>query len=246
MDHCNMNEIRIKYKSIDGTSLIGILNIPIQLEGFALLMHGINETKNEWADFYKDMAEYLNKNCIGTLRFDFRGHGESGGISSDVSIIGDILDIKSSLKIMKKHWDGKFVFIATSFGAGPAIILASQIQDILQCIILIAPVLSYKETFLEPRTEWAKQSFNKESLDKVDSQGYLLLDGSFKLSANLIEEFKVIEPVKFLNKLEIPILFIHGNKDSMVPFEVTQRYSHVNAKTKLFTLLNADHGFPRR
>lgn len=244
MKNKDVKDIKIGYTSIDGTPIVGILSIPSKMKGFALMMHGITETKDEWENFYVEMSKELNDNFIGALRFDFRGHGESGGSSMDISIIGDILDVKASLEQIKKYWDGKIVLVATSFGAGPAIMAASQIQDIIHCIVLIAPVISYKETFLEPKTDWARSSFNEKSFEELSEKGYLLLDGSFKLSARLIEEFRFIDPTQVLESLRVPILLIHGEKDSMVPFEVSEKYKNLNSLSKFISLPNADHGFP--
>ena len=244
MECLKVKNEKIRYKSIDGTPIVGIVSIPPKMKGFALMMHGITESKDEWGDFYVDMAKELNNNFIGTLRFDFRGHGESGGTSMDVSIIGDILDVKASLEQIKKYWDEKIVFVATSFSAGPAIMTAYQIQNNIQCIALIAPVISYRETFLEPKTEWAKNSFTKKSFEELPQIGYLLLDGSFKLSARLIEEFRFIDPIPVLKSLRFPVLLIHGEKDSMVPFEVSEKHKNPNSLSKFIALANADHGFP--
>jgi len=235
---------KIQYKSIDNTPLVGIINIPPKTNGFVLMMHGITVDKDEWENFYVETANELNMMGLGTLRFDFRGHGESGNSSMDVSIIGDILDIKASIEQIRKHWSGKIVFIATSFGAGPAILTASQIQEMIQCIILIAPVIDYEATFLKPRTEWAKASFNQIALKELTKKGYLYLDKSFKLSARLIEEFRFIKPYEILDKIQIPVLLIHGEKDSMVPFEISNEHSHPNLFSKFLALSNMDHGYP--
>ena len=92
------------------------------------MMHGITETKDEWEGFYTDMAKSLFDEGIGTFRFDFRGHGESGGSQMDVSLSGDVRDIKASLNEVREYWDGDVNFIATSFGAGPAIIASGDLK----------------------------------------------------------------------------------------------------------------------
>lgn len=244
MYEIDVKSTRVEYKSVDGTPLVGIISMPSETKGFVLMMHGITVDKDEWENFYVDLADELHREGLGTLRFDFRGHGESGGSSMDVSIMGNVLDIKASIEQIKKHWCGKIIFIATSFGAGPAIITASEIQDVVQCLVLIAPVIDYDATFLNPRTEWAKESFNESAFEELQKKGYLILDESFKLSANLIEEFRTTKPYEILDTLKIPVLSIHGEKDSMVPFEITKKHAQPNPESKFFPLPNADHGYP--
>lgn len=234
---------KITYKSIDGISLTGILSIPPNPKYFALMMHGITVDKDEWQGFYRDMAYELFKHRIATLRFDFRGHGESGGSSLDISIVGDILDIKASIKQIRLRWSNQLIFIATSFGAGPAILTASQIKEEVKSLILIAPVIDYKATFLQPKTEWAKASFNEEAFRELSKKGYLLLDEYYKLSPKLIEEFRLIKPYVALDSLNMPILLIHGEKDSMVPFEVSKQCAKRKRKLKFIPLPGADHGY---
>lgn len=234
---------RISYKSVDGTRLVGVLNLPPQPRGFALMMHGMAVDKDEWQGFYADMAMELSRQGIGSLRFDFRGHGESGGTSLDVSIIGEILDVEASLGKLREYWKRKVAFIATSLGAGPALITASKLEREVGSVVLIAPVLDYTLTFLRPRTEWARASFHAEAFRTMKRKGYLLLNGEFKLSPRLIEEFRWIRPYEALSSLEVPILLIHGDKDSMVPFSVSKKYFDANRGSKFVVLRHADHGF---
>ncbi len=235
---------KISYKSTDGTRLVGILSLPPQPRGFALMMHGITVDKDEWQGFYSDMARELARQGIGSLRFDFRGHGESGGSSLDVSIIGEILDVEASVRKLRKYWKRKIAFIATSLGAGPALLTASEIKSEVSHVVLVAPVLDYALTFLRPRTEWARASFHPEAFRSMKKKGYLLLDGEFKLSPRLIEEFRWIRPYEVLRSLEVPVLLIHGDKDSMVPFSVSKKYFDTSRGSRFVVLRNADHGFP--
>ena len=236
-------EREIHYRSIDRTPITGVLSLPSKPVAFALLMHGITVDKNEWGNLYGEMSSYFHGFGIGSLRFDFRGHGESGGTSMDVSIIDYILDIKAGVAQASKYWRKPLVFVATSFAAGPAIMTAAQLQAHVTRLALIAPVIDYEATFLRPITPWAKASFTKEALEDVSRKGYLLLDGSFKLSPRLIEEFRVIKPQAFMETLRAPVLTIHGERDSMVPFRVSRMYGAPNRASKFIALAGADHGF---
>jgi pimeloyl-ACP methyl ester carboxylesterase len=232
-----------KYKSVDGTPLEGILSLPSRARWFAMMLHGITVDKNEWNGFYEEMAGYLYQRGVGTFRFDFRGHGQSGGSSLDVSILGDVLDIIASTREISTLWQKPLSIVATSFGAGPAIFAAKQLESRVNRLVLIAPVLDYGMTFLKPVTPWAKNSFTRQALAKVSSNGYLLLDGHFKLSARLIEEFKWLQPWRALQSLSKPVLLIHGDRDSMVPFGASRKYFCRKDAWKFVRLAGADHGY---
>jgi pimeloyl-ACP methyl ester carboxylesterase len=237
-------EKRIAFRSSDGFKLAGILTLPAKLSGFAMLMHGITVDKDEWEGFYRDMATILCSSGIATLRFDFRGHGESSGTSLDVSVIGDILDMKAAMGQIRKYWSGRISLIGTSFGAGPTLLCAVQWSEKISRIVLIAPAIDYQASFLQPQTPWAKDNFSAAALDAAERRGYLVLDGTFRLSSRLIEEFRVIHPFDVIKKLEVPILIVHGDKDTMAPYSVSLAASRTFPNVRLFTLVNADHGYP--
>lgn len=206
-------------------------------------MHGITETKDEYGKFYVDLARALNQAGFGTLRFDFRGHGESSGSSSDVSVVGDVLDVEASVRQLPPSAAHHLSFIATSFGAGPAILATASPGIRLTSLTLIAPVLDYRRTFLEPETDWGKEWFSPEALSQINTRGSLRLE-SYELSPRLLEEFRVIDPLAVLRRTRIPTLIIHGNRDSVVPFAVSSDAAREIGHLRLFTLKDADHGFP--
>jgi len=234
---------RIEYSTRDGKKLVGIIGIPTEVRGFALLTHGINVDKNEFGNFYSDLADALYAAGVASLRFDFRGHGESSGSSMEVSVLGDELDINASIAQVQDHWDGKILFVATSFGAGPMILVANREPNRVKGLALIAPVLDYKRTFLEPVTPWAKASFNPKAIKKSRETGYIVLD-DVRLSSKILEEFATIRPYELLGKLDLPTLIIHGDKDSMVPYSVSKEVAATRQSIRLVTIRNGDHGYP--
>lgn len=238
-----LREERIQYRSSDGFSIVGLRASPPRPTGWVVLMHGITETKDEYGKFYVDLATALNKAGQGTLRFDFRGHGESSGTSTDVSVIGDVLDVEATVRQLPPGAQDHLSFVATSFGAGPAILATSSPGISLRSLTLIAPVLDYRRTFLEPETDWGKEWFSREALDRLTTRGTLRLE-SFDLSPRLIEEFRVVNPITFLSRTRVPTLIIHGDHDSVVPFAVSKDAATAISGLRLHTLRDADHGFP--
>lgn len=205
-------------------------------------MHGITESKDEYGGFYIDLARELNRSRVGTLRFDFRGHGESSGSSMDISVLGDVLDIEASVLQMTGRGKENLAFIGTSFGAGPAILASSGLAESVRSLTLIAPVLDYHRTFLEPETPWAKQWFSPQAIKDLPKRGYLLLDG-YKLSPRLFQEFRFIRPLDYLQESPSPTVIIHGDRDTMVPYSVSKAAAGRRRNTRLHTLVDTDHGF---
>jgi pimeloyl-ACP methyl ester carboxylesterase len=240
-----MKERKLTYKSADGLHLTGIICQPPVARMFALMAHGITMHKNEWNNLHFRIARDLAEHAIGSLRFDYRGHGESEGKMRDMTIIGELMDVKGSMKQIQSFWKKPVFIVASSFGAGSAILYAFLNPEKVRSLILLNPVLDYTATFLKPEVDWAKESFTKEAFKNLEQKGYLLLDGAHKLDAKLIEEFKLIRPYEYLNKLTCPVLTIHGNEDSMVPYSVSRKYGRPNKNSKFVTINDAEHGFVR-
>lgn len=237
------DENKIFYPSKDGIKLSGIVTKPQNIKGYVLLAHGITMDKNEWENFHVDIAHELCKKDIASLRFDFRAHGESSGSQRDLTIIGEMLDVNASAQKVFEQWDNGISILATSFGAGPAILYTVLNKDKVKCLVLLCPVIDYVATFLKPIFPWAKETFNKKGFKHLDEKGYLLLDDVFEIGAKLIEEFKVIKPYEFLREVKCPVLTIHGNKDTMVPYKISKKYGVPNQKSEFITLKGAGHGF---
>src|ERR1700753_2701266 len=97
------NEKKISYQSGDGLLLSGVFNLAKKGNAFALMAHGINMDKNEWNNLHFKISNDLNEQNISTFRFDYRGHGESKGSIRDMTIIGEYLDVVSSVNEINKN-----------------------------------------------------------------------------------------------------------------------------------------------
>jgi pimeloyl-ACP methyl ester carboxylesterase len=233
-------EEKIEYYSADGFRLVGLRAVPPNPRGWVVMTHGITQNKDEFGGYYGDLARALNSIGIGTLRFDFRGHGESSGDSMDISIVGDVLDIHATLRQVE---EGPIAIVGTSFGSGPAAFVAEEARASVRCLAFVAPVIDYDRTFLRPETPWAKASFGPAALSALPEKGHLLLDGKHRLSPRLIEEFHLLDPIASLARSRVPTLIVHGDKDSMVPYAASYAAATRLPTVKLVTLPNTDHGF---
>ena len=65
-----------------------------------IVMHGLMSSSEE--SLIQTMAEKLNKAGIATLRFDFNGHGKSGGNFIDMTVPKEIEDAKMIIDYVEK------------------------------------------------------------------------------------------------------------------------------------------------
>lgn len=237
-----MGERRISYLSDDGVQLSAAFREAVPSTGCALLAHGINADKDEWNNFHVTIADRLESIGYSSLRFDFRGHGESGGKPEDMTIAGETMDLSSSitqLLVLSQHDEA--VIIATSFGAGPAIRFAEANPNQVQGLILLCPVLDYRATFIEPVVEWTKGVLDAAGREELSRVGSVALTEDFRIGAALVAEMLEWQPEQALVHLRVPVLVVHGDRDSMVPYESSVRACR--GRCELVTVQGADHGF---
>jgi len=236
-----MTEKNVSFFSADGTPLHGIVATPPDTpKGAVVLAHGITVEKNE-GGFYTRLAEVLATRRWQSLRFDFRGHGESGGRPQDMTIEGEINDLSAAVDLLRQSGWNKVGIVGTSFGAGVAVFHAQRRRETVSRLALLAPVLDYRRTFLTPETEWAKEWFTAAAFKRAEIVGTLDLDG-FLLGLKLLEELRRLSPADVLLSLNVPTLIVHGTDDSMVPYSVAKEVAAKYEHGRFLAVYGADHG----
>ncbi|MDD5181864.1 MAG: alpha/beta fold hydrolase [Candidatus Nanoarchaeia archaeon] len=237
-----MREEKHKFKSGE-LELAGTLTHPeIETKDCIVLCHGITVDKDE-GGMFTELAHKLAEVGLAVFRFDFRGHGESQGNSIDLTITGEKTDVESAVKFLQKLGYERFGICAASFGGGSSLLYTAEHQDIIKALCLWNAVIDY-HGFLNPELPWPKENFGPEQMNHLNEKGYLEVgERKFRLGKAIFKEMLEIEPHKVLKDIRIPVLFIHGNKDTYVPYEDSVLYSKIPPVSKLITIEGADHGF---
>lgn len=209
-------------------------------------MHGISMDKDEYLGFFYDGANALAYEGYPSIRFDFRGHGDSQGNSLDFSIVNQTLDVEAVIKFVQNTYGSspfRLHLVGASFGAPSAVFAAARHPDMIQTVCLISPVLSYQRTFLKPETEWATELFGEGQMQMLERTGRLQLDSEFCIARRLVEEMHVVRPDVALRELRQSVLVFHGNCDSMVPYDATVEACRGLNHVRLVTMDGIDHGY---
>lgn len=234
-------EEKVYFKS-SGLKLCGILTkAEKETRKCIVLCHGISYDKEEDGVF-TELAIKLNESGFSVFRFDFRGHGESEGKSTEMTIAGEKRDIEEAITFLQSLGYNEFGIVAASFAGGSAAYYALEHQEIVKALVLWNSILDYT-CLLEPKLPWPKKYFAKELIEKAKEKGHLEVGSSgFKIGIELIEEMKTLHPWRKMNNLRIPMLFIHGDKDACVPYEDSVQFSKL-FRAKLETIEGSNHGF---
>lgn len=233
---------KVFFETKDNIKLCGILEKPKRkTEKCVILAHGITVDKSE-NGLHEIIAKDLIRNNIASFRFDFRGHGESGGKQEDMTIKGELKDIESAYQLTKNKFT-EISLLGASFGGGIITLFVGTNKCKIKSICLWNPVLNYEHVFLKPHLPWLKKINNKIKLD-LKTKGWTKLGKSeYKTGKKLFEEMKVYKPYMELEKITIPTLIIHGDKDTKVPYKDSLEYVKKFKNASFVTIKNAEHGF---
>ena len=222
--------------------LCGILVKPAKATKTCIVLcHGITVDKDE-DGIFAELAKKLADAGFAVFRFDFRGHGESAGNSVDMTVAGEKEDLESAIKFLKNQGYQKFGILGASFGGGVVSLFAAEHRAIAKALVMWNPLVDY-HAILEPKLPWPLSNFAKKAMQQLEKQGFIEVGKKkFKLGKPLFDELRTLQPWKGLQKLKIPILFVHGDKDKYVPYEDSVKYSKL-LKAELKTIRKAGHGF---
>ena len=96
-------EQRVAFTSRDGVTLSGIYR---KTEGTPkagiVLAHGITVEK-DYEGFYPGLSVELARHGFESLRFDFRGHGESEGTPEEMTLTGEVQDLAAAVRFLGRR-----------------------------------------------------------------------------------------------------------------------------------------------
>ena len=227
---------KIYFPSSKGHRLCGILSDPSgnKRRPLIVLCHGFTTSKD--GRTYTRLEEVLNKENYSTFRFDFFGHGESGGELAAITISEAVDDVKSALRFVKDSGYTRLGLMGSSFGGFASILTAGQSHDLF-VLALKSPVSDYLGLLIARDHDvdidsWRKKGFIfVEAADGTDVR----LNYSFFADAEKIQGYVLAE------KIGAPTLIVHGDRDETVPLAQSRKAADCIPDCRLEIIQGADH-----
>ena len=221
------------FKTRDGLKLAGVLHKSDKKnKACIILCHGFRSDKNEGGAF-AFLSDKLMEKGFDVFRFDFRAHGESEGKSIDFTIKGQEIDLESVVDLLKSMGYKKFGIISASFSSVASLTFTVKNQKEIGAFVLWYPRLSF--------TDFRLLRLNPIVWSALNTRGFVSYKG-FRMSRLLFDEFSHVKILELLKKLSIPVLFVHGNRDTRCPYKYSLKYSKLLGY-ELVTVEHARHGF---
>lgn len=191
-----------------------------------VIAHGFFNSKD--AILLKELGQSLNGD-YDVIIMDFRGHGKSGGLFYWTS--KEYMDLETVLEYASKQYQ-KIGVIGFSLGAATSLITASKTDLIDSLISVSAP------------SELEKIEYRFWELDFENDITYNLL-GEGKIGKGIRSGpwwLKKDKPLNLVDKIKIPILYIHGDADWLIkPWHSKALYEKTTSRKRMAIIKNGPH-----
>lgn len=173
------------------------------------------------------------------LRFDYSGHGRSGGAFEDGAIGDWFEDARDTILALT---DGPQVLVGSSMGGWIALLLCREMPDRVAGLVTIAAAPDFTEDGY-----WA--SFDSDTKHKLESDGRLEIPSEYGaplvITRRLINEGRTRLVMRDPLSLPFPARFLQGTQDEAVPVDwATRLLDHADGPDMHLTLVKgADHRF---
>jgi hypothetical protein len=228
------------YFDIQGQFIAGTLHLP-EGEGpwpGVIFCHGFSGDKVESHFIFVETARALERRGIASLRFDFRGSGESDGEFVDMTPGSEIADARRALDVLAEQPEtdaARLAVLGLSLGGLVAACAAAR-DGAVSGLVLWSAVADLAEVF-EERHESAPE---RKALQR---QGYYDY-GAHRIGEGFVESVRRVDPLEELASWGGPALLVHGSEDGSVPVEHAGRYERaLSGETTVHIIEGADHTY---
>ena len=214
-----MIETRLDINS-DGLTLKGILCTP-ETDSWpvVVLCHGFLSHKD--SSKYQQLAEVFAVKSIASLRFDFRGCGESAGLLQESTVSGRWNDLQRAIGQVESldGFNGRLGLLGSSLGGYVVLLEASSNSQVRCTAVWSTP--SHLLDLAKRLPEVSPVEFSQECYEDL-------------LTVELLPKLENVRHV----------LIVHGMEDHQVPPEHgANLFDAVKEPKDLYLLENADHRF---
>jgi len=201
----------VTYQKPDAPDGKAVAKTPVK--PLIIMMHGFpGGHKAGCGDLFGELEYRFEGMGYPSVRFDFRGWGESHGKPEDFTLETALEDLRVVINWAKdKAGYRSFVLLGESGGAAVAVM--GYDPKLVSGLILLWPALKLKETSF-------KALLTKESQNEADKADlpYVMFEGQ-RLGTPFLNEIYQNDLTATLEGIAVPVMVQHGTADEEVPVE---------------------------
>jgi putative redox protein len=225
---------RVTFKNKTGYELAAKIELPVHQHpyAFAILAHCFTCSKNTRAA--RSISQYLTKNGIGVLRFDFAGLGDSEGDFSDTNFSSNIQDLIAAADYLESNWMAPAILIGHSLGGAAVLATATELASVKAVVTIGAPAEpAHVQHLVQPAK--AEIEAKGAATVRIGSQ-------TFQIKKQFLEDINQHVLSKKINRLEKALLVLHSPQDRIVSIDNAEKIYVAARHPKSFVSLDGmDH-----
>lgn len=242
-----MKETPVQFEN-EGLNLYGMLHLPdgTGKHPCVVFLHGYTGNRIEDHCIFVKAARDLCENGVASLRFDFRGSGESQGNFADITVEGETADATRAISFLEtvESLDRERTGIV-GIGLGGLIAASVAAKTQVKSVALWAPtalvdfLVERGGKIVKDPYAWLPEKFKAavKNTGRVDIGGFMRGKAYF-------ESLKHVDPMREIAKYDGPVLIVQGSEDEVtLPINSEYLYDHVRGRRLLVVVDGADHTF---
>jgi alpha-beta hydrolase superfamily lysophospholipase len=213
-------------------------------KGAVLFCHGAFETQENWKAF----ADKLNRDGFTVFTFDFAGHGASQGMRGSVNLRAWAYNIRDAMNYLQRRGCSIFGLVGWESGGSAAVLAA--VHDVrLSCAVIISapvyllPTLAERVVYLlasivaKLKMAFVHKPLTFSRLNEMKRLGIMLDEAANEAYFADSKVQQIYNTFPFpdgldnvwvditgaAQKVNIPILVIHGTEDKIIPTNQSQK-----------------------
>ncbi|MGX2998840.1 alpha/beta hydrolase [Streptomyces sp. JNUCC 64] len=203
----------------------------------ALLLHAEGATR-EQGGLYTAVAGALARGGVTVLRPDLPGHGVSEGRQAELSLSGLLNVIGAGLRLLRERTGAVRVdLVAAGLTGGVAAGYAARRGDEIGRLVLVDPLIDYKERFVDGSGRWRDGMLDEVTGRELVAEGRVRYSPGLALGRAMLNEVFWLQPRGVLGAITAPTLIVHGAGASPVPSRSSRTAADaLTAEHRLLTL----------
>ena len=213
----------------EGQNIFGIVHNVGSNTPVVVMFHGFTGNHIEKSFIFARLSRALEKAGISSIRFDFRGSGDSDGTFEEMTLTSEMSDARAMINYARDKFKGRLGILGLSMGGTVALLTAPTLKPDALC--LWAPAAKNKEVF------------TIGGMPHQIEKGGRLDVGGIEISDVFVKEILTMNAFENAKRYSGPVLIMHGTSDPTVPFKHSQDLVKEFDHGTLVPVKGADHVF---
>ncbi len=228
-----MKSEQINFKNKQGNTLSARFDLPDTTpSAYALAAHCFTCSKDIPA--MHRISKALVARGIGVFRFDFTGLGASEGDFEDSHFSANLDDIRSAVSYLTEHAASPQIMFGHSLGGTAVLATAHEVSSVKIVATIGSP--------FEPVHAGHFFESVADTLNTCGVANVTLAGREFTITKEFVDQLKLHDMKKSLQKLKAQLMIFHDPKDELVEAENARDiYEHANHPKSFISLPGAGH-----